>query len=58
MDRANINMAKAMQEKKLRRVVNARAKREQLAHDTQEERFANVVDKIAKIREVSSLKEK
>jgi hypothetical protein len=47
-----------MAEKKLRRVVNARAKREMQDAHIQQEKFSNVVDKIAKIREVSYLKEK
>lgn len=56
LDRKNINMEKAKHEKHLRRVVNAKVKKDLIENEDKQEKFASVVNKISKIREITGIK--
>jgi hypothetical protein len=51
-------MEKAKHEKHLRRVVNAKVKRDLINNEVKQEKFAEVVSKIGKIRDVTRIKQK
>ena len=56
LDRGNLKLATGHKEKQIRRVVNAKAKRVKQENETKQEKFAEVVDKIERIRSVNQLK--
>ena len=57
LDRANVDMNTVQQEKKIRRVFNARAKKLLIDQDKKLHKFVSAVEKINKIHEVISIKQ-
>jgi hypothetical protein len=57
LDRKTVNMEKAKHEKHMRRVVNAKVKRDLINNEVKQEKFAEVVTKIGKIRDVTRIKQ-
>ena len=56
MDRATIDVDRVQQAKKIRRVLNAKAKKIMIEQEQKLKKFVNAVEKINKIHEVVAVK--